>query len=70
MNQERLGEKKEDLFLGSSFIAYLPLSDHRWPEADPERNNFSAGVHASLPQATHPEGKTPTCLLASRSAGF
>lgn len=54
----------EDSCLGSHFPAYLSYADCRWPKADPERNHFSACVHASLPQATHPEGKAPTCLPA------
>lgn len=48
----------------SLFPAYLSCSNCRWPKADPERNHFSACVHASLPQATHPEGKTPPVSLA------
>lgn len=45
-------------FYYSSHFYYFShfLSNYRWYKADPERNNFSAGIHASLPQATHPEG--------------
>lgn len=56
----------EDSCPRSHFPAYLSYSDCRWPKADPERNHFSACVHASLPQATHPEGKAPTCLPAPK----
>lgn len=52
------------LVLALTFLLISPTPDCRWPKADPERNHFSACVHASLPQATHPEGKTPTCLPA------
>lgn len=57
----------EDSCLGSHFSAYLSCSNCRWPTADPERNHFSACVHASLPQATHPEGKTPPVFLPQSS---
>lgn len=44
------------LFFLLSHFYCLSLSNYRWSKADPERNNFSAGIHAPLPQATHPEG--------------
>lgn len=53
-------------------LSHFYLSFHRWSKANPERNNFSAGIHASLPQATHPEGifYLSLCLIAPHTAAL
>lgn len=77
-NTVETGKQKDILFSSGTFFFIfmasltLFLSNYRWSKADPERNYFSAGIHASLPQATHPEGIShlSSCLTAPHTAWF
>lgn len=73
MEEWKICKQQESLSFGSNTICLsLFLSHHRWTKAYPKRDNFSAGIHAAVPQAAHPEGIShlSPCFIAPNGPTF